>query len=109
MEQLTLEQAALLHANKAINSHRESRRSFTDSLNISFQAGAEWQKEQDKQLLILLKGIAEWPGNLRDEVLQTRTGPNDAALRGGIICDMRNIAIEAIRRYEPDYTPFKQS
>jgi|SRR6478609_4122017 len=71
------------------------------------QAGAEWQKEQNKQLLTLLKGIAEWPGNISDKVLQADTGPNDAALRGGLICDMRDIAIEAIRRYEPDYTPFK--
>jgi hypothetical protein len=53
MEQLTLEQAAVIHANKAINSHRESSRSFTESLNISFQAGAEWQKGQYKRILQL--------------------------------------------------------
>ncbi len=55
MEQLTLEQAAVIHANKAINSHREFNRSFTESLNISFQAGAEWQKEQYKRLIELIK------------------------------------------------------
>jgi len=63
--------------------------------------------EQSKKIIELLKGIAEWPGNISDKVLQTKTGPNDAALRGGLICDMRSIAIEAIKIVEPEYTPFK--
>jgi len=69
----------------------------------SFKAGAEWQKEQYKRVLELLNGIAGWAGNLPDERLQTKTGPNDAAMRGGLICDMRSIAIEAIQIMEPEY------
>src|SRR5574341_586423 len=103
MEQLTLEQAANNYMPFA-TSEEDNR--YIRSHQKSFKAGAEWQKEQDKQLLELLKAIAQWPGNLPDKILQAATGPNDAALRGGIICDMRDIAVEAIRRYEPDYTPF---
>lgn len=64
-------------------------------------------EEEINRIIHLLKGIAQWPGNLSDKVLQSKTGPNDAALRGGMVCDMRDIAIEAIRIVEPDYTPFK--
>jgi hypothetical protein len=45
MEQLTLEQAALIHANKPYHGPIDKVR------NISFQKGAEWQKEQDTQLM----------------------------------------------------------
>jgi len=58
------------------------------------------------RLIHLLKGIAQWPGNVSNEHLQSKTGANDAAYRGGLICDMRDIAIEAIRIVEPDYKPF---
>lgn len=72
-DQLTLEQAAVSHSNKAIISHRESRRSFTESLNISFQAGAVWQKEQFQRLITLAQEAAVIAGtegfdDLRDEI-----------------------------------------
>lgn len=100
MEQLTLEQKAAGYSLDCFVNNPQV------SIKEAFKAGAEWQKEQCAQLLTLLKGIAEWPGNISDEVLQAATGPNDAALRGGLICDMRDIALEAIRRFEPDYIPF---
>lgn len=58
------------------------------------------------RIIHLLKGIAQWAGNLSDKELQSKTGPNDAAYRGGLVCDMRAIAIEAIKVVEPNYTPF---
>ncbi len=49
MEQLTLEQAALIHANKPYHGPIDKVR------NISFQKGAEWQKEQYKAIIHLLR------------------------------------------------------
>lgn len=103
MNQLTLEHAA-------INYNRISE-TADNTLAIleqrAFKAGAEWQKEQNMKLLTYLKGIAEWPGNLPDDRLTSKTGPNDAVARGLMVCAMREIAIEAVKRYEPDYAPFK--
>lgn len=100
-----LNDAATAYANMLFQSAGSTN---WQSAKDDFTNGAEWQKQQDSQLLTLLKGIAEWPGNLSDKVLQSATGPNDAAMRGGIICDMRDIAIEAVRRYEPDYNPLNK-
>ncbi len=98
MEQLTLEQAAqAYYAQPSVHSLQTIE---------AFKAGADWQKEQYKETISLLKGIAEWAGNLPDNKLTTQTGANDAAHRGGLITDMRSIAVEAIRRIEPDYVPF---
>jgi hypothetical protein len=59
MEQLTLEQAALIHSNKPYHGPIDKVR------NISFQKGAEWQKEQYKQAKVLaiaaLDGLANAP------------------------------------------------
>lgn len=63
-----------------------------------FKAGAEWQKEQDKELIEALKNIAAWPGNLPDERYISRTGANDAALRGGMVVAMRQIALSALKK-----------
>ncbi len=101
MEQLTLEQAADKYALFKAPVIGET------TCKLAFKAGAEWQKEQYKRVFELLKGIAEWAGNLPDDKLITATGPNDAVLRGGKITDMRAIAVEAIRIMEPDYTPFE--
>jgi hypothetical protein len=57
-------------------------------------------------LLDVLKQISQWPGNLPDEQYTTRTGPNDAALRGGMVVAMRSIALSAINKFEPNYKPF---
>jgi hypothetical protein len=101
--QLTLDQAAEKHS-----AHEKSP--LGSRLYIykkeAFEAGAEWQKEQYKEIIPLLKGIAQWAGNLPDDKLITLTGSKDAALRGGMVTDMRSIAVDAIRKFEPDYTPF---
>lgn len=98
MEQLTLEQAATKYG--------ENNGEFgtMEPLSTAFESGAKWQKEQYNRIITLLKGIAEWPGNLPDERYLTKSGPNDAALRGGLVVDMRSIAIEAIHIIEPDYS-----
>jgi hypothetical protein len=49
MEKLILEQAALNHANKEYNGSP----AISTVRNISFQAGAEWQKEQYTRILQL--------------------------------------------------------
>jgi hypothetical protein len=101
MEQLTLEQVAEKYG------ELNGEMGTMEPLASAFEAGAEWQKEQYNQVFKLLKGIAEWAGNLPDDKLTTMTGPKDAALRGGKVTDMRAIAVEAIRIIEPDYTPFE--
>lgn len=105
MDKLTLEEAAKDHAPSYHNMLPEDQR-VTILMRESFKAGAEWQKEQYKPITELLKGIAEWAGNLPDKKLTTMTGAKDAALRGGLITDMRSIAVEAIRKIDPDYVPF---
>lgn len=51
MEQLTLEQAAGNHSRRACVTHVELNRSAQEIDNIAFQAGAEWLKEQYKELI----------------------------------------------------------
>ena len=59
MDQLTLEQAAANHSRRACVTHVELNRTAQEIDNIAFQAGAEWQKEQYKQLVPLLKKTAQ--------------------------------------------------
>jgi hypothetical protein len=47
-----------------------------------------------------LQAIASLGGNLPDNLLTTRTGPNDAAYRGQMYCSARAIAQDAISRFE---------
>jgi hypothetical protein len=68
------------------------------ALKGSFKKGAEWQKEQDKELIDALKQIAAWPGNLPDELYTSKTGANDAALRGSMIVAMRTFANNALNK-----------
>lgn len=98
MEQLTLEQAAIAHAKMCY----PGMGAYYSADKDGFQAGAEWQKEQ---LLPVLKTIAGWAGNLSDERLTSKTGP--ASFRGQLIVSMRQIAIEAIRKFEPEYQPLQ--
>jgi hypothetical protein len=44
-----------------------------------------------------LKAIASLGGNLPDEALTTRTGPNDARARGLMYVEARRLAVEAHR------------
>ena len=48
------------------------------------------------QLLARLRGIISLSGNLSDDRLTDRTGPNDAAQRGIMYCEARRLAREAI-------------
>lgn len=52
------------------------------------------------EMLEALKAIAARGGNLPDPSLTSRTGPNDAALRGAMYCTSRAIALAAIAKAE---------
>ena len=65
-----------------------------------FKIGAEYQKTQ---FLSILKAIAGWAGNLPDDRLTSKTGANDASFRGQMLVSMRQLAITAIKKFEPDY------
>lgn len=98
-ECISVEQAA---TNYALNNHIYPQTLTSES---SFKAGAQWQKEQyinqDKTLDALIQAlhtIAAWPGNLPDEQYMTKTGPNDAAQRGGMVVAMRAIAKETLKK-----------
>jgi hypothetical protein len=56
--------------------------------------------EQNKMLLEALKNIALWPGNLPDAMYLSKTGSNDAALRGSMVVAMRQFASAAIKKTE---------
>ena len=56
--------------------------------------------EQRNELLEALKNIAAWPGNLPDERYLSKTGANDAALRGSMVVTMRQFANAAIQKAE---------
>lgn len=99
MEQLTLSQAAEAHADGWMIP-------TTGALKGAFKAGAKWQNKQNGDLLMALKQIASWPGNLPDDRLNTATGPNDARARGDMVITMRQFAITAIQKVIPDYKPF---
>lgn len=54
-------------------------------------------KAEDALILLrALKSVALQGGNLSDDRLTDRTGPNDAAQRGIIYCNARNAARNAI-------------
>lgn len=97
-DQLTLDQAATEYSLDCFVNNPEI------SVKNTFKAGAEWQKEK---LMDVLKAIAKWPGNLSDSKLLSRTGPNDAALRGNMVVTMRQIAIDVITKFEPDFKPYQ--
>lgn len=71
---------------------------YTAGHKRGFVIGANWQKEQDKELIDALKQISAWPGNLPDERYTSKTGPNDAALRGSMVVAMRTIANNVINK-----------
>lgn len=50
------------------------------------------------ELLEALEAIAKIPGNLPRGRYLTKTGPNDAAYRGQMVVDMRDIARTAIAK-----------
>jgi hypothetical protein len=53
--------------------------------------------EMIKNLRDWLRRIEGWPGNLKDEVLETYTGANDAYARGCMVTAMRSFAQEALK------------
>lgn len=111
MEQSILNAASLAteRLGQALNIKLESQEDndFLEGYNKGYCHGAEWQKEQDKELLTALKQIACWPGNLDDTRLTSKTGANDAVARGLLVVHMRTVALLAIKKIEPDYEPFK--
>ena len=103
MEQLTLQQAAEKHSTHAKSPVGSILYIFKVT---AFKSGAKWQQEQCKDLLNSLKTIAAWAGNLPDHCLNTATGPNDARYRGGMVISMRQIAVDAIKKIDPEYKAF---
>lgn len=57
MEQLTIEQAAANHSRRACVNHVAFNRTAQEIDNIAFQAGAEWQKEQHKEIITLMRQL----------------------------------------------------
>lgn len=59
---------------------------------------AAWnaREREIKELRDYLSTIAGWAGNLPDEHYTSRTGPNDAALRGSMVVAMRTLAKKAL-------------
>lgn len=58
-DQLTIEQAADNHSRRSCVTHVQLNRSAQEIDNISFQAGAKWQKEQYKRLFEIAKGATQ--------------------------------------------------
>ncbi len=58
--------------------------------------GGEMNTERIQELEAALRVIVELGGNLPDDRLTTRTGPNDAAQRGIMYCAARSIALRAL-------------
>lgn len=64
-------------------------------------AAPELLKQRDA-LLAACKAIASLGGNLNDDRLTDRTGPNDAASRGILYCSARELARAAIELCEKE-------
>lgn len=47
---ISVEQAAILYSDRSLPNHVIDQRPLKESLNYAFQAGAQWQKEQDNAL-----------------------------------------------------------
>lgn len=63
----------------------------------------EYVRLEDVQPLIdALKAITMIAGNLPDDRLIDKTGANDAAYRGGMVCNARDIAREALANLNAD-------
>lgn len=54
------------------------------------------------QALAALEGIALLGGNLPDDRLTDKTGPNDAAYRGQMYCSAREIANQTIKKLKSE-------
>lgn len=60
-------------------------------------------------MLAALKAIAQLPGNLPDDTLTDRTGPNDARQRGLMVAEARRIATVATTKIEPAPTALAET
>lgn len=54
----------------------------------------------------VLKTIASFGGNLPDDSLTSRTGPNDAVARGQMYVGARNLALDFLKQHDPDYAKY---
>lgn len=52
--------------------------------------------EENEKLKTALRQVTLFGGNLSNEVLETATGPNDAASRGIMYCGAREVALQAL-------------
>lgn len=65
-----------------------------------------WNQHPDQQTAIrelceALKFILLVAGNLSDDAITTRSGPNDAVARGLMVCNARDIARSALAKHQP--------
>jgi hypothetical protein len=54
------------------------------------------EAEKIEKLRAALTAITQIAGNLPDDRINDRTGPNDAMMRGQMVCDARRIATDAL-------------
>lgn len=66
-----------------------------------FKAGYRERSFEVQELINALAAIANWPGNISDEILRSRTGANDASYRGEMVITMREMAKQIINKYNP--------
>lgn len=60
----------------------------------------ESRTEKLEQALRYIRAIASLGGNLPDERLYSRTGPNDSVARGNMYVESRRLALEAQKLLE---------
>jgi hypothetical protein len=76
MEQI-LEQAAIDYSSRSLSSHVVAHRTTKDIANISFQAGAEWQKRQSNWVSVKDK-LPETTGRYLIYFPERSSSPMDA-------------------------------
>jgi len=56
-------------------------------------------RKSNEAFIEALDVIRNWAGNLPDDRLTSKTGPNDAALRGQMVVAMRQIANDVLNKH----------
>lgn len=69
---------------------------------IEREVGEERDVGKINVLVKALEAITDVAGNLPDDRLTDRTGPNDAAYRGQLVCNARNIAHFALENFQKE-------
>lgn len=86
----------IAHVRASDQSGQPYAEAIVSAVNNTYGIGIS--PEKVPELLKTLETIAAWPGNLPDERYTSKTGPNDAALRGQLVVAMRSLAKSAIEQ-----------